>query len=151
MFHDVPMNRSVSTEDSRGLTSYKKRRARRMRKQRLQNVPQRNSENKRKKRLQPHENWQNRRTRLPEQPHERASKNLSCSVVQVVVQVVLQLNRRSPNLHLGQPQGDGKSASHRNLNSTYCAQASDYYNTTKSHDNSYCTWLCSLISILQFL
>jgi hypothetical protein len=47
----------------------------------------------------------NRRTRLLEQPHNRASKNLTRSVVQWVVQWVvqvgLQLNRRSPNLHPG--------------------------------------------------
>jgi hypothetical protein len=66
------------------------------------------------------------------------------------VEVVLQLHRRGRNFHPEQPRGDGKSTSHKNLNSMYCAQASNYYNTTKFRNNSYCTWLRSLISVTRF-
>jgi hypothetical protein len=58
---------------------------------------------------------------------------------------LLDLRRRNP--HLNTPRADGKSRFQRNLNSTYCAQASNYYKTTKFRDNSYCGWFYSLIFV----
>jgi hypothetical protein len=57
-------------------------------------------------------------------------------VVLWVVQVMRLLHRSRPPHQLNTPHGDGKSSFQKSPNSTYCAQASHYYNTTKSRDNS---------------